>query len=740
MTLSVTLAAARESDTAGLIGVNLTNDNWASAADLGTITAGDAVGSNIAATVQGSEPIPSAASANYRTVWWKWTPQLSGTATISTRGSTDTTGAVLDTMLAVWTGTSLAALTEVASNDDGPVDYTSEVTFTATAGTTYYIQVGGSYDYQGTIRLRWFMVADPLAGFNTSDADEWEWRFTTRAGGLRGALLSTDTASASPLKACRGQDTANDLGTIEWVLPVEHAANDLFDEDVLAHLYVRGRYVASFVVRAPQVNPLDHQGRGSEQATWQGQHLLSVWAEGCMQPAGGIGSQPASPDVIYDASHPDRDNSDFTAANPICTVDVAQTDYSLLPYGSGFANPTLVYVLGPAGTDLTTANEAGPREFYLDWDFAGGDYIFRSCGDDLFEFRIDGKTLNKSGSFGSVSTSERITITPGVHRLWARVINAQLPPGVTNETTFAMEGVRVDPADNETLEVVTDGDWSIWEDVSTTPGWTYGGVLLNLLGKEQNHPSQPSMLDVIPSFTALVDSDGNDWATTSTMSAKVLSGLEDVLRGWAADGYGHNDAHWEGSNVIVDAWNPGRARPASGLTLTSAGNIGDLTLPTEPAVMTDAVIELNDGGQLTYTEATVAPTPGHPRKRRGFSKGAARTDDQAIRETNAALAFHGRQKSKPTVKLATGSDAPDSALPPTWWKWSTFATAIDSRWSVPAVLDGLAVNFELVDGRFVFTPEFGDLIIPLAARAGITLRRMDPGSLSGSSRTHSRVG
>jgi hypothetical protein len=60
----------------------------------------------------------------------------------------NTHGSAFDTTLAVYTGSALASLTKVAENDDtSSTDHTSTVTFTATAGTRYLIQVDG---YTGT--------------------------------------------------------------------------------------------------------------------------------------------------------------------------------------------------------------------------------------------------------------------------------------------------------------------------------------------------------------------------------------------------------------------------------------------------------------------------------------------------------------------------------------------------------------------------------------------------------------
>ncbi|MEC8512198.1 MAG: hypothetical protein VX015_08645 [Planctomycetota bacterium] len=54
----------------------------------------------------------------------------------------DLTGTFYDTGMSVYSG-DCAALTEVGCDDDGGGGLTSKVTFAATAGTTYYIQIGG---------------------------------------------------------------------------------------------------------------------------------------------------------------------------------------------------------------------------------------------------------------------------------------------------------------------------------------------------------------------------------------------------------------------------------------------------------------------------------------------------------------------------------------------------------------------------------------------------------------------
>ena len=106
-----------------------------------------ATGTNVAATREAGEPMHGGVTIETGSVWWKWTAPQSGTVRI------DTIGSDFDTVLGVYTGTSLSALTPVASNDNAVGTYQSEASFAATAGTTYAIAVAGFNYWTGNIRL-----------------------------------------------------------------------------------------------------------------------------------------------------------------------------------------------------------------------------------------------------------------------------------------------------------------------------------------------------------------------------------------------------------------------------------------------------------------------------------------------------------------------------------------------------------------------------------------------------------
>lgn len=111
------------------------NNNYANAITLSGVS-GSTNGDNTGATLQGVERPPFNDNTNDNTVWYKWTAPQNGQVTF------DLTGTSVDTVMSIYTGSALASLVLVDENDDG-VDIGSVVTFTATAGVTYSIQIAG---------------------------------------------------------------------------------------------------------------------------------------------------------------------------------------------------------------------------------------------------------------------------------------------------------------------------------------------------------------------------------------------------------------------------------------------------------------------------------------------------------------------------------------------------------------------------------------------------------------------
>jgi hypothetical protein len=116
------------------------NDDLADATVLAG-TRADVSATNVAASAETGEPLAGGGS-----VWYAWTAPASGPVTV------DTCGSAIDTLLGVYTGTTVDALTSLALNDD-PCSTASRVTFNAAQGTRYLIAVDGKAGAQGAIAL-----------------------------------------------------------------------------------------------------------------------------------------------------------------------------------------------------------------------------------------------------------------------------------------------------------------------------------------------------------------------------------------------------------------------------------------------------------------------------------------------------------------------------------------------------------------------------------------------------------
>jgi len=84
------------------------------------------------------------------TLWWEWIPPFSGTVTVHTAGSS------YDTVLAVYSGTTLGGLTRIAANDNdlsNATTVTSRLSFAAQGGVRYQIAVGGKNGATGLTLL-----------------------------------------------------------------------------------------------------------------------------------------------------------------------------------------------------------------------------------------------------------------------------------------------------------------------------------------------------------------------------------------------------------------------------------------------------------------------------------------------------------------------------------------------------------------------------------------------------------
>ncbi len=182
------------------------NDNFANGISLSGFQ-GSTNGTTLRATKESGEP-NHAGNTNTVSVWYQWIAPTNGNVVMDTKGS------LLNTVLAVYTGSAVGLLTLVASDDDSGGDGASQVVFNASAGTTYRIAVDGFNGSMSDFVLNWNQPTAPLftlqpqsqtvyqgnnAAFTANaigrTALTYQWRFNT--ANISGATNSSYTRAGA---------------------------------------------------------------------------------------------------------------------------------------------------------------------------------------------------------------------------------------------------------------------------------------------------------------------------------------------------------------------------------------------------------------------------------------------------------------------------------------------------------------------------------------------------------------
>lgn len=159
----------------------------------------NAAGNSQGAGKESGEP-DHAGDTGGNSLWWSWTAPSAGTLTI------DTFGSDFDTVLGVYTGTSVESLSPVASNDDFNGS-TSRVSFVATGGTTYQIAVDGYRGEGGNVQLHLAFQPDSMQA-NDDFADR-----LTLNGEFLSITANNEEATREPGEPTHG---GNNVGRSLW--------------------------------------------------------------------------------------------------------------------------------------------------------------------------------------------------------------------------------------------------------------------------------------------------------------------------------------------------------------------------------------------------------------------------------------------------------------------------------------------------------------------------------------------
>ncbi len=171
------------------------NDNFSNATVISLASGNKQVtGTSLYATKESGEPDHDPGDDPVRgvggaSVWWRWTAPTDGEMIVTTQGSK------FDTLLGVYTGAGVSALTLVGSNDDvesGIIRYSS-VAFTVTSGTTYSFAVDGWDANSGPVvlNLNFTAIFPPLITSHPSNKSVAEGAGAQFSGSASGAPVPT---------------------------------------------------------------------------------------------------------------------------------------------------------------------------------------------------------------------------------------------------------------------------------------------------------------------------------------------------------------------------------------------------------------------------------------------------------------------------------------------------------------------------------------------------------------------
>lgn len=137
------------------------NDNFASATAISSLPF-DEDANTASATVEAGEPSTCGYAGSMNTIWYSFTPTVTGSVTVNTSPFS------FSPSIAVFTGNSLGNLVEVACENSTYVK-----TFLAQSNTTYFIQVGRQYPWQigGPIHFHLEVTPPPVAGIYYSPSN-----------------------------------------------------------------------------------------------------------------------------------------------------------------------------------------------------------------------------------------------------------------------------------------------------------------------------------------------------------------------------------------------------------------------------------------------------------------------------------------------------------------------------------------------------------------------------------------
>lgn len=460
-----------------------------------------------------------------------------------------------------------------------------------------------------------------------------------------------------------------DIGTATVVLRAsDPMVASIAPEDIIAIDIVAfdGSVVAAMAMIVDQDEDIAKAQNEEEAqvATYSGPLTLGVLKDGLIDPPGGVGRAPKVTDFVYDYTHPDYvEDGAWVGANDLMSVNdgmsVADGGGGLWPLPWASNVPQATRIIGPTAG---SASDAPVGVWYwrdtFTTSFDGMHVVFLTA-DNAATLAIDGKPITTCGGEGDFTTAGfnhgtavRVSLSAGTHTVAGSVTNYS-PFGGPNPSGIAAT-VLIPNTSNPLAPIIvwnTSGSTHIDDYPAEVPGMTPGTVARLFLESQQ---ALGRLTFVTLTCSDTLDSDGNAWAVTPTISVRVGQddGLSLFLKMMAA----YADVRVEPGTWVIDLFNKDAMAPASGVTFDDS-NLTSLRFRRLRLTADELLVD----SQLGWSRAA----PGG--RRQGYLPlGTEDNADELGRLATSELTVSSNPRDETTL---TFRPADDSELP---WKNANF--------------------------------------------------------------------
>ena len=385
-------------------------------------------------------------------------------------------------------------------------------------------------------------------------------------------------------------DEDSDAGAFEFTIHNDEPSATNLDEGRVVTFSIAGTPDRLGVIERPSFTP-KHVQPVQRVTTVRGRDVIAEFDRYRIPPPLGWGSKPAVPQVTFNWLHPNLDRSGWT--NPVYMGPLFKADLDPLgnpspaPWSAKPGDHPSAWPDGftawvwPTATDGTNSHPVDQRAYwYLPIPLIASPLVLIHTSDDQGALGFDGALVDAGVNPPAVQWMSSWAVgmddvSASTHYVTGRSVNS-FNSAVNNPGAFACIGYQqvVSPflqyenvkfrtgSDTAGGDPMLGGDWlcTYRNAGDPEPGFTPGRAFRILFEQAQSYGF---FADWTLNFTDTLDSNGDAWASTSLLSARVADDtLLDVVRNW------HDLGFW-------DAWSSPNAKT---LNATAWGNRGNFHL------------------------------------------------------------------------------------------------------------------------------------------------------------------